>query len=75
METTELKSDKEILKLYFGANVYPAEIIKKYTFVSLSSGDAAKIADTLKAWKAAGYVTKKKSYSDFTYIKGVKLKN
>jgi hypothetical protein len=73
METP--KTTKEILNLYFGANIYPAHITENYYIVSLSSSNDTKIADTLKEWKNSGYTTKKKSYSDFTHIKGFKEKN
>ena len=65
---------KEILNLYFGANVYPKEIIDAWDFVSLSSRDEEKIKSKLSDWKSAGYTTKKKTYSDFIAIKGVKKK-
>lgn len=65
---------KEFLDRYFGANVYPEEVIANFEVISKSISDESKAKAFIEQLKKDGFTVKKKTYSDFTAIKGAKKK-
>lgn len=73
----ELKNmtEKDFLKKYFGSNVYDENINKYFDIKKLSSSNNSKIEIFISELKQYGYYIKKKSFSNFIYIMGVKKNN
>jgi hypothetical protein len=68
-------TEKDVLKKYFGANVYPQEIVDNFLIVSKSISNDDMAEEYIQDLKSKGYAVKKKSYSEFTAITGVKRKD
>src|ERR1035437_380317 len=68
-------TEKDFLDRYFGANVYSKEIVDRFEIKSKSIGDDDKAKAYVEELQKEGFTVKKKSYSDFTAIKGVKVKH
>jgi len=71
----ETMSEKEFLQKYWGANVFTEDVSKHFDIKKMSSSNDAKIEKFLEELKKDGYSIKKKSYSDFTSVMGVKKMN
>jgi hypothetical protein len=67
-------SEKEFLNKYYGANVFTEDVSKYFDIKKLSSSNDEKVAKFIEELKKDGYTIKKKSYSDFTSVMGVKKK-
>ena len=67
-------TEQEFLKKYFGANVFTENPSQYFEIKKLSSSDDAKVSAFVKELKADGFTIKKRAYSDFTSIMGVKKK-
>ena len=78
METPDYSkmTEREFLSQYFGANVFFGNVSEVFEIIDSkgirNSDDADKF---IKDLKAKGFTTKKKSYSDFVAIRGVKRKS
>lgn len=68
-------TEQEFLKKYFGANVFTENPSQYFEIKKLSSSDDAKVSAFVKELKADGFTIKKRAYSDFTSIMGVKKKD
>jgi len=68
-------TEKDVLKKYFGANVYPQEIVDNFLIESKSISDDDRAEKYIQDLKSKGFAVKKKSYSEFTAITGVKRKD
>jgi hypothetical protein len=62
----------EAARHYAGVNVYHPDVLKVWSFRSLSSGDPDKIAQAKTEWKAEGYAVTLKTYSEFQSLSGAK---
>ncbi len=67
-------TEKEFLKKYFGANVFTENPSQYFEIKKISSSDDNKVNAFVKELKAEGFTVKKRAYSDFTYVMGVKKK-
>jgi len=67
-------SEKDFLKKYWGANVFIGNPDKFFDIKKMSSSSDSKIEKFIEDLKRDGYTIKKKSYSDFTSVMGVKKK-
>lgn len=67
-------SEKEFLTKYWGANTFVGNPSEYFDIKNLSSSNDAKIEAFISQLKKDGYSIKKKSYSDFTSVMGVKKK-
>jgi len=72
-------TEREFLNKYFGSNAnFPDDTGKHphntFEIESRSIRDVKEAEKYLKDLKARGFTTKKKSYSDFIVIKGIKRK-
>jgi len=68
-------SEKEFLKEYFGVNTFTSNPSEFFDIKSMSSSNDSKIDAFIDDLKKNGYSIKKKSYSDFTSVMGVKKKS
>jgi hypothetical protein len=68
-------TEKEFLTKYFGANTFVGNPSEYFDIKNLSSGNDSKVEAFIADLKKEGYSIKKKSYSDFTSVMGVKKKN
>ena len=68
-------TEKEFLAKYFGANVYAGNPSEYFDIKKLSSSNDSKVENFISELKRDGYSVKKKSYSDFTSVMGVKKKD
>ena len=68
-------TEKEFLTKYFGANTFVGNPSEYFDIKNLSSGNDLKVEAFITDLKKEGYSIKKKSYSDFTSVMGVKKKN
>jgi len=67
-------SEKEFLTKYWGANVFIENPSEHFDIKKMSSSNDDKIDKFIEELKREGYSIKKKSYSDFTSVMGVKNK-
>lgn len=67
-------TEQEFLKKYFGANVFTENPSQYFEIKKLSSSDDAKVNAFVKELKADGFTVKKRAFSDFTSVMGVKKK-
>ena len=67
-------TEQEFLKKYFGASVFTENPSQYFEIKKLSSSDDAKVSAFVKELKADGFTVKKRAYSDFTSVMGVKKK-
>ena len=67
-------TEKEFLAKYFGANVYAGNPSEYFDIKKISSSNDSKVENFISELKRDGYSVKKKSYSDFTSVMGVKKK-
>jgi hypothetical protein len=67
-------TEKEFLAKYFGSNVYAGNPSEYFDIKKLSSSNDSKVEAFISELKRDGYSIKKKSYSDFTSVMGVKKK-
>jgi hypothetical protein len=67
-------SEREFLKNYYGVNVFTENPSDYFDIKKLSSANDNKIDNFIEELKKDGYVVKKKSYSGFTSVMGVKRK-
>ena len=67
-------TEQEFLKKYFGANVFTENPSQYFEIKKMSSSDDDKISAFVKELKADGFAIKKRAYSDFTSVMGVKKK-
>lgn len=65
---------KDIMDRVWGSNVYKQEVTDNYEISKKSIRDDDVAKEHLKDLKARGFYTKKKSYSEFTAICGIKKK-
>jgi hypothetical protein len=63
---------KEVIKKYFGSNVFSKELIDEFEIKQKSISDYDKAKNFINELKTNGFEVRKKSYSDFTAIMGVK---
>lgn len=68
-------SEKEFLKEYFGVNTFTSNPSEYFDIKKMSSSSDSKIDAFIDDLKRNGYSIKKKSYSDFTSVMGVKKKS
>jgi hypothetical protein len=68
-------SEKDFANKIFGANVFTENISEYFDVKKLSSSNDNKVEKFIDDLKADGYYVKKKAYSDFTSVLGVKKKN
>jgi len=68
-------TEKEFLTKYFGANTFVGNPSEYFDIKNLSSGNDSKVEAFIADLKKEGYSIKKKSYSSFTSVMGVKKKN
>jgi len=68
-------TEKEFLAKYFGANVYTENPSEYFDIKKLSSSNDSKVETFISELKRDGYSIKKKSFSDFTSVMGVKKKD
>lgn len=68
-------TEKDVLKKYFGANIYPQEITDNFLIESKSISDDDRAEKYIQDLKSKGFTVKSKSYSEFTSITGVKRKD
>ena len=68
-------SEKEFLKEYFGVNTFTSNPSEYFDIKNMSSSIDSKIDAFIDDLKSNGYSIKKKSYSDFTSVMGVKKKS
>lgn len=68
-------SEKDFANKIFGANVFSEDISQYFDVKQLSSSKDDKIDKFISDLKSDGYYVKKKAYSDFTSVLGVKKKN
>jgi len=67
-------TEEDFLKKYFGASVYTENPSQYFEIKKLSSNNDDKISAFVKELKADGFSVKKRAYSDFTSVMGVKKK-
>jgi len=67
-------TEQEFLKKYFGASVFTENPSQFFEIKKLSSSDDAKVSAFVKELKADGFTVKKRAFSDFTSVMGVKKK-
>jgi hypothetical protein len=67
-------SETEFLKKYYGVNVFTENPSDYFDIQKLSSSNDNKINNFIEELKKDGYVVKKKAYSDFTSVMGVRRK-
>jgi ribosomal protein L20/predicted transcriptional regulator len=67
-------TEQEFLKKYFGVNVFAENPSQYFEIKKMSSDDDAKVSAFVKELKADGFTVKKRAYSDFTSVMGVKKK-
>ena len=67
-------TEQEFLKKYFGANVFAENPSQYFEIKKMSSDNDAKVNAFVKELKADGFTVKKRAYSDFTSVMGVKKK-
>lgn len=67
-------NEKEFLAKYFGSNVYAGNASEYFDIKKLSSSNDSKVEAFISELKRDGYSVKKKSFSDFTSVMGVKKK-
>ena len=67
-------TEQEFLKKYFGTNVFTENPSQYFEIKKMSSDDDAKVNAFVKELKADGFTVKKRAYSDFTSVMGVKKK-
>jgi hypothetical protein len=67
-------TEQEFLKKYFGANVFTENPSQFFEIKKLSSSDDNKVDTFVKELKADGFTVKKRAFSDFTSVMGVKKK-
>lgn len=68
-------TEKDVLKKYFGANVYPQEITDNFQIESKSISDEHKARMYIQELQSKGFTVQRKSYSEFVSITGVKRKD
>ena len=68
-------TEKEFLAKYWGANTFVGNPSEYFDIKNLSSSNDSKVENFIAELKKDGYTVKKKSYSDFTSVMGVKKKN
>ena len=68
-------TEREVLESFFGSSAYPKEITDAFEIKKRSIGDESKAKEFLSELKTGGFTVKKKSYSDFVSIMGVKRKS
>ena len=74
---TVYKTPKDIIREYWGVNTFTPndiEILKGFEIKKKSTSDEAKGEAFIEELKKDGFTVKKKEYSDFTSIMGVKAK-
>ena len=67
-------TEQEFLKKYFGANVFTENPSQYFEIKKMSSSDDNKVDAFVKELKADGFTVKKRAFSDFTSVMGVKKK-
>jgi hypothetical protein len=68
-------TEQEFLKKYFGANVFTENPSQYFEIKKMSSSDDNKVDAFVKELKADGFTVKKRAFSDFTSVMGVKKKS
>ena len=67
-------TEQEFLKKYFGANVFTENPSQYFEIKKMSSSDDNKVDAFVKELKSDGFTVKKRAFSDFTSVMGVKKK-
>ncbi len=67
-------TEQEFLKKYFGVNVFTENPSQYFEIKKMSSSNDDKVDAFVKELKADGFTVKKRAYSDFTSVMGVKKK-
>ncbi len=67
-------TEEEFLKKYMGGNVYPKEITDRFEIESKSISNESRLRQYIADLQSRGFKVNRKSHSDFTSVKGVKLR-
>ena len=67
-------TEQEFLKKYFGVNVFTENPSQFFEIKKMSSSNDNKVDAFVKELKADGFTVKKRAFSDFTSVMGVKKK-